>query len=73
MSASTTDKRVYVQGGPTDLRWEDPRKRSELEAQAIIDAAAQRTVLTFAGESAGLVLAALFGEMNSGHSKAVAL
>lgn len=73
MSASTTDKRVYVQGGPTDLRWEDPRKRSEIEAQAIIDAAAQKTVMTFAGDAAAEVIAALFGEMKSGHSKAVAL
>ena len=61
MSASKTDARVYTQSGPTDLRWVDTRPST---AEEIMAAAAQRTVLKFAGDAADLVLAALFGELN---------
>ena len=57
-SVMVTDRRHITPSSPMDLKWVRPVPVDEQVAE-IISAAATRTVLTFAGDSATTVLAAL--------------
>lgn len=61
MSVSNVDRRVLVHAAPVDLRTSIQRTD---DGDAIMSAAAERTVIRFAGDAADLVLAALFGEVD---------
>lgn len=57
-SVMVTDRRRIVQASPSDLRWVHTGPVDDTVAE-IVSAAAARTVLTFAGDSASTVLMAL--------------
>lgn len=64
MASLAVDPHRHHRSAPQDLRWKDT-VRVEREAAEIMAAAAQRTVVTLAGDSATTVLEMLFGKARS--------